>query len=645
MSFAVRDGKFDVAVVAGPRAGPWPTAGARAISAICAEMGLTVGVLGGENLVARGAIPLPGTGALVLAEDPQRRIHRIRARALVRISAPATLPDPFPGWRSPGVLPLATATQLLQTGRVRWAPATIILGTGNRAFRFGSRLLDAGVPEVSCVESFAQWGAKRFAGWEVERRRFETAGGKVLEARVVSLAEKAPQLWELRLEDARGIRLLEAARVVAAGPFRDLPGLREHPPGSLLFELEQTAGITREDDVEGWVLEEERGRWLAGKIVRALVDDVGERRDELDRVHRRARARLKRASRHREEPFTPAYQGKWIGGADARAIRSFPGVPRQAQKARPVASVECFENIACNLCEKACPESAIRFSKERDEILVEADCTACGQCLPACPSGATLMIHERENLSTSYVTLPWRGRRRWAQGELATLVNRRGEALGSGRVTAVGESEGAPVQQVTVEVPTHLIWEGRGLRRQKPDAGTAEDFATDLERDADSLVEVTLDGEKRLVRDRIPLSVALYDIGYGRDGDALLCRDGSCGLCQVLVDGVKKAACQTRVHRGMAIRVGARARGSADGSICPCLGVSSAEVAERTRQGRLRSPEAVIAVTHLGEGRCHGSVCSDPLRRLLGDLGVDASQWIDWRFPWQEWVLTPASRD
>jgi hypothetical protein len=32
------------------------------------------------------------------------------------------------------------------------------------------------------------------------------------------------------------------------------------------------------------------------------------------------------------------------------------------------------------------------------------------------------------------------------------------------------------------------------------------------------------------------------------------------------------------------------------------------------------------------------------LRRLLEDEGLDASGWIDWRFPSREWKMTPASQ-
>src|SRR5262249_22316563 len=145
------------------------------------------------------------------------------------------MPDPFPGWRSEGLIPISTAERLNEEIRLQWTPATVILGTGNRALRFASRLLEHGVPSVLCVESYAQWGAKRFAGWEVERRRFEILGGKIVEGKPVSLIKKAPLLWELRVSDERGVRVMEVGRVVSAGPFAPDAGVREHPPGSFLF--------------------------------------------------------------------------------------------------------------------------------------------------------------------------------------------------------------------------------------------------------------------------------------------------------------------------------------------------------------------------------------------------------------------------
>lgn len=646
VSASFRDGNFDLVIAAGPNLPVWPSHGAKVLSATCAQMGLSVGVFGGESLTVRGLLPLPGTGGVVMVQDAQNRLHRLNARSVVRISSGVSFPDPFPGWRSPGLIPLATALRLKKESQVRWEPATVVLGTGNPALRFASSLLESGAARVYCVESWAQWGAKRFAGWEVERRRFEMNGGRLIEANPISLAQTGPLKWELRLRDPQGVRLLEVARVVSAGPYRDLPEVREHPPGSLLFEIEQSAGATQGEDVEGWVLEEERARWLAGRIVRALVNDLGEHRERLDRMLQRAKGRVRRYLRHREDPYTPAYQGKWLSSASTRELRSFSGTPAQEHMNRAVASVECFEQIPCNLCQKACPEQAIELGpvprKPGVPILTESRCTGCGLCVQACPSSAVSMVLEADGNSRSEVTLPWRGSRVWAVGEFATILNRRGESLGTGRVL---EFHAGHPGQVRLEVPSHLVWEARALRPPRLAASEDPNFLAAEASSSQSAgkSEVQLNGDRRILRGGVPASLSFFELGAGRSEDVLLCSDGSCGLCHVLVDGVKKAACQVRIHQGMNLRVPAITAGPspapAGNLLCPCLGITMEEVIEKLRQGDLRSPEAVLSVLHLGEGKCHGQLCMDAFRRILLEQGLDVAQWIDWRFPWSDWVL------
>jgi Fe-S-cluster-containing hydrogenase component 2 len=643
MSILFRDGKFDVTLLAGPRVESWPSAGVKALSLLCGDVGLSVGLFGGEDMTVRGVVPLPGTGGVVLVEDVQHRVHRIHSRAIVKVSRSLDLPDPFPGWHSEAVLPLQTARRLLKDSRVQWDPATVVLGTGNEGLRFGSTLLEAGVREVFCVESHFQWGLKRFAGWEVEKRRFEIAGGKILEARPVKLSAKGPLLWELRLQDAQGVRILDVARVVSAGPFRDLPGVREYPPGSFLFELEQTAGAKYQDNVEGWVWEEERGRWLAGKITRALVHDLrdaGADREKLESHYNRARTRLKRYHKHREEPFTPAYEGKWIASADSKRMRSFSGMPQGMQKKKLIAAIECFEEIPCSACQTACPEDAIRTGRIPRElpVLDENKCSGCGICVSACPSSAVSMVQEETEKSMSRIVLPWRGARPWKVGESAVLLNRRGETLGSGRVARLPEGS-----QVELEVPIHLVWDARGLKFPKSNSAEDETFlATSAELESrPPRVEITFNGERRIVRDKVPVTVALFETGQSRTEDTLFCADGSCGLCQITIDGVKKFACKTEVHRGMAIRkTGDDVPQADDNLICPCLGITRDQIIERMIQGKLQSAEAVLSVLHVGEGKCHGQICMGAFKRLLEYQGLQLDAWIDWRFPWSEWVLT-----
>ncbi|MDR3607331.1 MAG: 4Fe-4S dicluster domain-containing protein [Oligoflexia bacterium] len=646
MKKILRDGEFDVVVAAAPGVTEWPSVGARVITSICAEAGLSVGAFGGDDLRVRGVIPLPGTGAVAIAEDVQGRIHRIHARAVVKLGPQPQSPDPFTGWQQPGLIPLSTAVRLFRETHVRWDPGVAILGSGNRALRFGCALLESGVPEVYCIEPNPQWGAKRFSGWEVERRRFEILGGKMIEATPVRLSLKSALRWEFRIQDSLGVRVLEVCRVVSAGPFGTRDEVREYPEGSFLFELTQSAGTTPDEDIEGWVMEEERARWLGAKIARALSSDLpSEPREELDRVYRNARSRLKRYFRHREEPFNPVYEGKWIAPGDARAIREFSGAPRIAQKIRNVASIECFEQIPCRQCQIACPTDAIFLGRvPRDpesSILNEDACTACGLCLEACPSGVPLMIEEKDSLPTARLTLPWRGIPAWKPGEFAQLLNRRGENLGTVRVVGESTSVGRP-QLVQIEVPTHLAWEGRGLKRVRKENAEDEVYLAMVQRSSEgtgSKVEIAFNGEKRLVRDQIPVAAALFETGWNREGDALFCRDGSCGLCSISVDGDRKLACQTLTHRGMSIQTSNVQSDPASSVLCPCLGVTREEVEKRLLNGELGSVEAVISVSHVGEGRCHGRLCMDPFLRQLKASGIDTDSWIDWRFPWSDWSM------
>ncbi|MBI2711549.1 MAG: 4Fe-4S dicluster domain-containing protein [Bdellovibrio sp.] len=691
MNFSIRDGKFDLVILGGPRTELWPSPGVRVLSTLCAEAGLSVGQYGGDSITVRGIVPSSGTGGIAIIEDNQHRIHRIRARAIVRVLPESHWPDPFAGWFSPGLIPLPTAEKLFRESELLWEPTVVILGSGNSALQFGTSLLEAGTEEVLSIETASgEWGKKPISGWEVHQRRFEMAGGKILQARPVELVNKGPMSWLFRVKDAQGIRVIETTRVVSVGPFRNQIGIREHPPGSCLYEMDQTASALLQQDVEGWLLEEERGKWLAGKIVRALALNLS-KKSELDRLVRKARTRLKHYFDHREFPHQSTFEGKWLSIAEKKFVHNFGGVPKTKQLSAPVASVECFEDISCQICEKVCPTSAISIGPEArktNQILKESLCTACGLCLRTCPSSAIIMIKEAENKPTSQITLPWFGKRPWRVGESAVLMNRQGEALGSARVSKVDPEADTPEfsakirsaetsQLVQLEVPSHLAWEARGIRRNRAKATEDEAYLSAVNRSSSrsEKVEVLMNGEKRWVRDRISISVALFETGQNRAADNLLCKDGSCGLCQISVDGVSKLACQTKIHRGMSIRtsdpkvlaneiedkssprghlklegwgpspiitpphVGVQAEPPPSNALCPCLGITLEKVIERLKQGEIHSPEALRAITHVGEGKCHGQICMPAFIRAMKENGIPVSQWIDWRFPWSDWKV------
>jgi ferredoxin len=653
MSQWIRHGKLDVVIAAGPRTPVWPTPGARILTATCNEFGLSSGLVGGEELLPRGVVVLQGTGGLLLAEDQQERLHRFQARSIVKIQRRHFLPRPFKGSSQAGLIPLDTARALWSRRLIRFSPGTVIIGTSNAAFSFAIELLEAGIKDVFCLETKGfrnenAWGLKNFSGWEVLKRRFEILGGKLIYGKPVELQKKAPLLWNLLVEDEHGIRLFEVAYVVGAGPYDTEVGLREYPSGSLLFELEQTASGNRDDDIEGWTLEEDRARSLATHIVRTLVSEMSEKRNQLDWMGRRAKKRIKEVFAHREEPFVMKFEGKWVEPRARRELQGFSGVAQGVNAGRTVASLECIEPITCNLCEKACPEKAIEISPHRDEFRLHVeDCTGCGRCVQACPAGVAVMIRSSPQSPNGVITLKWSEQNPVEMGGFVWGLNREGAQLGQVRVVGRGPQEQGQ-SWIQVEAPSHLLSELRGIKKIELVVHEAE---FNLMAPGYSRVEVTLDSVKRLARERITVQDALFEMGMARAEDVLRCGDGSCGLCDVEIDGLKRRACQTKVRRGMTIKTKIETPWSphfaASGveKICECQNVSWSALEDELKRPTASTAESLCETLGIGSGRCHGQRCGEQMILAAREQSLEwAENWIDWRFPWMDWTLTLGSQ-
>lgn len=653
MSLQVQEGALDVAIVASPGLTHWPSVGARALSALCAEWGLRVGVLGVDPLQVIGVIPSGDTGGLVFCEDPQRRVHRIQAKSVVRFASHSdyslsnSVVDAFPGWLSPGVLPLRTALRLLRETTTSWHPLVVVMGTGNAALRFGSELLEKHRGDVVCIETRGAWGKKGVSGWEVEKRRFEMLGGQILEGKPSRITQKAPLLWDLEVESEQGSLRFEVSRLIMAGPFSDDAPIREYPSGSLLFEMDQSSYPNRLDDLEGWIIEEDRARWLAYKLIRLLAKVPAKKRAELVNLQRRYRSRMARSSAHIQEPKDFQYQGKLLQKEEIQTIKDFSGVPKQLHKLKAVASVECFENIACQACQLSCPEAAIQISwpKNQSRILElrEVDCTACGNCLRVCPSSAITMIKESEE-NLSKVTFPWKFQTAVRKGEFIQLLNRRGEWVGQGRVTQViTEESGESVPLIEVEVPPHLVWEVRGIRKKSTELDLQDEFyyhKKTEDRFLESRVEVQIEGDRRFVTEGNSVWLSLAEMGRMRSEDILACSDHSCGLCEISIDGNPMLSCQNTIRKGMNLKLLRPSTAKLEeNTVCPCLGIQESELVDGIRSAGLKSPEAVLEMIPMGCGQCHGRLCMGQFRRILEQEGVSTKDWIDWRFPMRDWRI------
>jgi ferredoxin len=650
MSLQVREAQFDVILAQGPRCIEWPSVGVRTLSMFCAELGLKVGTIGGPSIHAHGVLPHPGTGGLVIASDTQGRIHRYRARSIVRIDQTVDYPPPFQGWISDGLIPVATARKLLTQSRVLWQPTTVILGTGNEALRFGSELLESDRSRyVYCVETqdHKNFDSKKIQGWEVERRRFETLGGKILWAQLLSLRKKRALLWELKLEDSVGTRILEVARVISAGPYVSIFGVREYPAESLLFLLEQTAPQTRTDNIDGWNLEETRARWIAGKIAKALLIDFKGNQDQLGRNIKKNKNKIELNRAHLEKGLELEWSGKWLATETQKKFKEFAGTPKHSHTSRLVAAIECIEDISCNLCEKACPEDAIKIQRSSEgaaRFLIEGDCTACGACLSACPSRVPVLLHEDAQKPLAKLVLASKQRQRPELNEIVEVLNRKGEKMGTARVLSIErpEHDATLAYQIHLEIAPHLIWDVRGYRLVRSEGRLNErQILQPLYNVLEETVEITINGDKRRVRDQLPISLALFEIGMSRPEDNLMCENGACGLCTIWVDGTKKLACQTKIHKGIGLKFMENQESQAtEPELCACLHLTEKELERKIKTHRLTSVESLVINTQIAAGTCHGQRCKSNFQRLLVQNSVEGSErWIDWRFPWMDWTI------
>ena len=134
-------------------------------------------------------------------------------------------------------------------------------------------------------------------------------------------------------------------------------------------------------------------------------------------------------------------------------------------KNKPVAVPECPQEIPCTPCAEICPVGAISMLNPNAKPLVDYDkCIGCSLCVQICPGLAFFMIAYRGELAR--VTMPYELFPIPKRGDEVTLLNRRGEVVGTGKVVLViprDKSVGdTPV--LTVEIPVNLAWDVRAVK-------------------------------------------------------------------------------------------------------------------------------------------------------------------------------------
>jgi len=153
-----------------------------------------------------------------------------------------------------------------------------------------------------------------------------------------------------------------------------------------------------------------------------------------------------------------------IGLEDLAPFNFVPSTERIREK-RPVAMIECIQEIPCNSCAVACKLGAIQMARVNDLPRVDYDkCTGCMACAMVCPGLAVFLLREGDGVG--YVTLPYEFLPVPKAGDQVMALNRKGNVLGKSKVARVlppERNDGTAL--VTIEVPKEWLLEARAIRQ------------------------------------------------------------------------------------------------------------------------------------------------------------------------------------
>jgi Fe-S-cluster-containing hydrogenase component 2 len=133
----------------------------------------------------------------------------------------------------------------------------------------------------------------------------------------------------------------------------------------------------------------------------------------------------------------------------------------------PVAVVECFQEIPCNPCIKACKQGAITMARDINDLpLVDAQlCNGCGLCISRCPGLAIFVVDKTYDKEFALVKLPFEYVPIPKAGQYAAGLDRAGKELGFFEVVKViSGGKKNMTYTISLAVPQELAMEVRNIR-------------------------------------------------------------------------------------------------------------------------------------------------------------------------------------
>jgi len=144
-----------------------------------------------------------------------------------------------------------------------------------------------------------------------------------------------------------------------------------------------------------------------------------------------------------------------------------PGVPTKERMLKgPVAVIECFQEIPCNVCEGACPFGAIKVGHPITNLprLDENKCKGCKLCITKCP-GLCIFVIDLSSKDKARLSLPYEFLPVPVIGEEVEALDRWGSNVTKGRVTEVLYNEKFDKTYiVTISLPKEYALEVRAIK-------------------------------------------------------------------------------------------------------------------------------------------------------------------------------------
>jgi len=144
-----------------------------------------------------------------------------------------------------------------------------------------------------------------------------------------------------------------------------------------------------------------------------------------------------------------------------------PGIPTKERMLKgPVAVIECFQEIPCNVCEDACPFGAIKVGHPITNlpILDENKCKGCKLCITKCP-GLAIFVIDLSSKDEARISLPYEFLPVPVIGEEVEALDRWGFNVTKGKVIEVLYNEKFDKTYiVTMSLPKDYALNVRAIR-------------------------------------------------------------------------------------------------------------------------------------------------------------------------------------